>query len=351
MAHILTLNLGSTSSKIALFDDHTCVITETLRHTVEEVSGTVEEQTAFRLQVVNNFLQNHHIETFDAIAARGGLLKPISGGTYLINEAMTKDLLASKYGSHASNISTLLGGQLSKAYNKPAYIVDPVVVDEMSPMAKMTGLKFMERRSIFHALNQKAVARNYAERINRSYEELNLIVAHLGGGITVGTHAGGRVVDVNDGLSGEGPFSPERAGSLPANQLARHVIESQLTIDDVAKLLSKRGGFVSHFGTTDAIAVEQRALQGDAAAVLAYEAMAYQISKSIAAASVYFNGSADQIIMTGGLAYSNRLVNMITERVQFIAGVTVMPGEKEMEALTAGVLRVLNKEEQPKVYA
>ncbi|TDM13172.1 butyrate kinase [Macrococcus lamae] len=350
MAKILTLNLGSTSSKIALFDNHTCMISETVRHSVEEVSGNVEEQTAFRLKVVIYFLESHNITSFDAVAARGGLLKPMAGGTYLINDTMTADLKISKYGTHASNISTLLGGRLSKEYNIPAYIVDPVVVDEMIPMTRMTGLQQIERRSIFHALNQKAVARNYAERIHKSYEDLNLVVAHLGGGITVGTHAYGQVVDVNDGLTGEGPFSPERAGSLPADQLARLVIEEQLTTKDVATLLSKKGGFVSHFGTTDAIIIEQKAQNGDQKARLAYEAMAYQIARSIAAASVYFNGKADQIIITGGLAYSNLLVNMIIERVKFIADVTVMPGEKEMEALTAGVLRVINQEEQPKVY-
>jgi butyrate kinase len=350
MARILTINLGSTSSKIALFDNESCIISEILRHSVDEVSGTVDEQTAFRLQVVINFLQKHDISSFDAIAARGGLLKPIAGGTYRINGAMIADLRASKYGSHASNISTLLGAQLAKEYGKPAYIVDPVVVDEMDPIAKMTGLKQLERRSIFHALNQKAVARNYAEQVDRSYETLNLIVAHLGGGISVGTHYKGRVVDVNDGLSGEGPFSPERAGSLPANQIARYVIEEQLTIDEVAALLSKQGGFVSHFGTTDAVAIEQRAEAGDAEALLAYQAMAYQIAKSIASASIYFNGQVDQILITGGLAYSELLINMISERVKFISGITVMPGEKEMEALAAGVRRVLNQEEQSKVY-
>lgn len=347
---ILTLNLGSTSSKVALFEDENCVLVETLRHSTSECNGTIEEQMTFRLNVIEKFIKDHQIEGIEAIASRGGLLKPIEGGTYLVNQLMVDDLKSSKFGDHASNLCTMLAFELGKELKCEAYITDPVVVDELADVARVTGLKDIKRRSIFHALNQKAVAHNYADSAGKRYEELNLIVAHMGGGITVGTHTGGKVTDVNDGLIGEGPFSPERAGSLPTGLLVQKVLDEGLDKKTVIKLLTKESGLVSHFNTSNALEIENRMKDGDDEAKLVLDAMCYQIAKSIAAQSVFTKGKVDQILLTGGLAYSDYIVQNISERVNFIAGITVYPGEKEMDALTQGVLRIKRHEEPVKEY-
>jgi butyrate kinase len=285
---------------------------------------------------------------FAAIVGRGGLLKPVVSGTYAVNEAMLTDLKSGEYGIHASNLGGVLANLLAKEACCPAFIVDPVVVDELTPVARLTGLPEMPRQCIFHALNQKAVAKRFAAEKGKAYEELNLIVAHLGGGISVGCHAKGQVVEVNNALNGDGPFSPERAGTVQAMQFAKMVKERSL--DDIKKLLAGKGGLVAHLGTNDAREVERRIHEGDKQAELVYDALIYQIARYIAANSVAVNGKIDYILLTGGIAYSKYLTARLIEKVQFIAPVEVLPGEDELQALAEGAYRVLTSKEQAKTY-
>ena len=285
---------------------------------------------------------------FAAIVGRGGLLKPVVSGTYAVNEAMLADLKSGEYGIHASNLGGVLANLLAKEACCPAFIVDPVVVDELTPVARLTGLPEMPRQCIFHALNQKAVAKRFAADKGKAYEDLNLIVAHLGGGISVGCHAKGQVVEVNNALNGDGPFSPERAGTVQAMQFAKMVKERSL--DDIKKLLAGKGGLVAHLGTNDAREVERRIHEGDKQAELVYDALIYQIARYIAANSVAVNGKIDYILLTGGIAYSKYLTARLIEKVQFIAPVEVLPGEDELQALAEGAYRVLTGKEQAKVY-
>lgn len=281
---------------------------------------------------------------------RGGLLKPIEGGTYQVNDRMLEDLRAGLLGEHASNLGGILAFEISKAIGKKSFIVDPVVVDEMQDLARISGLKGIERKSIFHALNQKAVARKYAKSIDRKYEELNLIVAHLGGGVSVGSHEKGRVVDVPNALDGEGPFSPERAGSLPVGDIVNICFSGEYTKEEVKKMLKGNGGIVSYLNTNDAREVEDRIKDGDQYAKLIYYAMAYQVAKEIGASAAVLKGKVDGIIITGGIAYDKVFTSWIEERVSFIGPVTVYPGEDELTALAEGGLRVLRGEEEAKIY-
>ncbi len=281
---------------------------------------------------------------------RGGLLKPIEGGTYQVNDRMLEDLRAGLLGEHASNLGGILAFEISKAIGKKSFIVDPVVVDEMQDLARISGLKGIERKSIFHALNQKAVARKYAKSIDRKYEELNLIVAHLGGGVSVGSHEKGRVVDVPNALDGEGPFSPERAGSLPVGDIVNICFSGKYTKEEVKKMLKGNGGIVSYLNTNDAREVEERIDKGDEDARLIYYAMAYQVAKEIGASAAVLKGKVDGIIITGGIAYDKKFTSWIEERVSFIAPVIVYPGEDELTALAEGGLRVLRGEEEAKIY-
>lgn len=350
--NILVLNLGSTSTKVAIYKNLDKVCDDTLRHPKEETMKPLPEQIEFRLQAVSEFIESQNFVpcNIDIVSARGGVLKPIKGGTYNINAKMVSDLTERKYGSHASSLSALIADKYRKTYGSQAVITDPVVVDELIDEVRMTGLKGIERKSVFHALNQKAVARKYANDIGKNYEDINVIVCHMGGGITVGAHRKGRVIDVNDGLSGEGPLSPARTGSLPNAQFAKYIIDNRMNYDEVFERMTKQGGFISLAGTQDALELENRATNGDKTAVSIYEALAVQISKEIASRAAVLKGRVDRIIFTGGLAYSKYLMDLVRPYISFISEVTVYPGEEEMQALAEGAYRVVSGEEIMKTY-
>lgn len=355
LALILVINPGSTSTKVAVFRDKEPVFTETLRHSTEELSKykRIIDQFEFRTQAILDMLKEKGISLsqIDAIVGRGGLLKPIESGTYIVNEKMLEDLKKAERGEHASNLGAIIAYTLAKEHNIPAYIVDPVVVDELEDVARITGLPEIEKQSIFHALNQKAIARRLASDLGKRYDEVNLIIAHLGGGISVGAHRKGRVIDVNDALNGEGPFSPERAGGLPVLDLVKLCYSGKYTFEEMKKKLIGKGGIVAHLGTNDVREVYKMIENGDKNAELILDAMAYQTAKEIGAMAVVLKGKVDAIGITGGIAHNGDFVRRIRERVEFIAPVYVYPGEDEMLALAEGAYRVLTGEENPKTYS
>ncbi len=354
MYKILVINPGSTSTKIAVYEDTNPLIQETLRHSNQELSAytNILDQYQFRKDLITEFLEQHHISvsSLDGIVARGGLVYPLEGGCYRVNERMIQDLKDAVMGEHASNLGALIAKALGDEIGKPAFIVDPVVVDEFEPLARYSGSPELPRLSIFHALNQKAVARKVAKELGKEYTECNLIVAHLGGGISVGAHKHGRVIDVNNALDGEGPFSPERSGGLPTGQLARLCFSKKYTLDEVKKMIKGHGGLVAYLGTNNGTEVEKRIQHGDEKAKEVYEAMAYQVAKEIGAMAIVLKGDVDAIVLTGGLAYGTRLIKWLEERVQFIAPIKIVPGEDEMAALLEGALHVLQGEDQAKEY-
>ena len=351
---LLMINPGSTSTKIGVYEDEKEILVETLRHSSEEINnfGGIFEQFNFRKEVILNVLKekNFDINTLDAIVGRGGLLKPIEGGTYAINDAMLKDLKVGILGQHASNLGGIIANEIGKQLNVPAFIVDPVVVDEMIDVARISGMPEIERKSIFHALNQKAVAKRYAKESGKNYEELNLIVAHMGGGISVGAHMNGRVIDVNNALDGEGPFSPERSGGLPVGDLAKMCFSGKYTLEDIKKKINGKGGFVAYLNTNDAREPLKMAQNGDENARVIFEAMGYQVAKEIGKCAAVLSGKVDAIILTGGIAYGEVIVSYIKERVEFISPVVVYAGEDELLALAEGGLRVLRGQEKAKEY-
>lgn len=350
---ILAINPGSTSTKVAVYDDRQLVKELTLRHSTEEIAAwpTVMDQFDFRMKIIVEAVEHAGIELsqIDAVIGRGGLVKPIASGVYEVNEALKHDL-RHPVGQHASNLGGLLADEIARRAGARAFIADPVVVDEMSEVAHLTGLPQIRRTSIFHALNQKAIARLYAERRGASYESLDLIVAHLGGGISVSAHRHGQVTDTNDALSGDGPFSPERAGTLPAEALVELCFSGQYDQAQIRKMLNGRGGVVALLGTNNIIEVIGRADAGDAEASLVLDAMCYNIGKQIGAMAAVLHGRVDAILLTGGIAYSQRICDAIGRMVRFIAPVEVMPGENELEALAMNALRVMKGEIEPKVY-
>ncbi len=349
---ILAINPGSTSTKLAVYEDETVLFEETLRHSAEELApfDSIMEQSAYRRTMIDRAFQDRQMsmDTLDAVVGRGGLLRPLRSGTYAINEAMLEDLRQAVNGQHASNLGAVLAHELGEQLHIPAYIVDPVVVDELHDLARLSGLPGYERTSIFHALNQKAVARKLAKEKGVALDELNLIVCHMGGGISVGAHEKGSVVDVNNALLGEGPYSPERAGGLPVHAMI--ALCEQFSSAEVKKKIAGKGGLVAYLQTNDGREVQRRIQEGDTYAKLVYEGMAYQIAKEIGACATVLKGTVDAIILTGGLAYDPFLVESITQRVSFIAPLAVFPGEDEMIALVQGALRVLKKEEDAQNY-
>ncbi|CAM4145387.1 butyrate kinase [Lacicoccus alkaliphilus] len=349
---ILVLNLGSTSTKVAYFEDLEEVYAATLRLPTEEVSLPLIEQVPARLKSIYDFMDQYglNVKALDVISARGGLLKPIDGGTYGVNEQMLEELKAAGSGEHASNLSAILAHEIGSSHGIQATITDPVVVDELMDEVRVTGIKGIERASIFHALNQKAVARDYAASINRRYEDINVIVIHMGGGVTAGAHMRGRVIDVNDGLYGDGPMSPTRSGALPNRAFAKYILENELTIGEVEKAISKEGGFISLKGTGDALKIEQEALSGDQYALDIYKALSVQIAKEAGARAAVLKGQIDAILFTGGLAYSEFLIDLIRPYIEFLGEIHVYPGEKEMLALAEGAYRVKTGEEILKEY-
>ncbi len=354
MYHILVINPGSTSTKVAVYDDDKERFTTTIHHPLEELSKyrKIVDQYEMRKKVILDEIKNKgcDVRSLSAVVGRGGLLKPIPGGTYLVNEKMIEDLRKGVQGEHASNLGGILAYEIAHPLSIPAYIVDPVVVDEMTELARLSGIKEIKRRSIFHALNQKSVAREVAKEMGKSYGEVNFIVVHLGGGISVGLHEKGRVVDVNNALNGDGPYAPERSGGLPAWDLINLALSGKYTREELKKLLAGKGGIVSYLGTNDMREVEERVLKGDEYATLIFDGMAYQVSKEIGALSTVVKGKVDAIILTGGLARSKWFVERVIERVKFIAPVKIYPGENEMKALAMGALRVLRGEEEHKEY-
>lgn len=353
MKRILAINPGSTSTKIGIFEDETLVLERKVEHSADELKGfaRVADQFDYRKQVLQNVLAEVgcDADSFDAIVGRGGLMKPIAGGTYTVTDTMLADFKKARYGEHASNLGAMLAIALAGG-DTPAYIVDPVVVDEMHPIARISGLKGVERVSIFHALNQKAVAKRYAKEKGIAYDQLNLIVAHLGGGISVAAHERGRCVDVNNALDGEGPFSPERTGGLPVRDVIRLSYSGEYSDRDLRKQFVGKGGLVSYFGTQDAREVQKMAEEGNEEAALVYDAMGYQVAKEIAANAAVLKGKVDGIILTGGIAYDKDFVGKIKDAIGWIAEVTVYPGEDELEALAQGALRCLTGEEEARIY-
>ncbi|MCY8977134.1 butyrate kinase [Bacillus atrophaeus] len=351
---ILILNPGSTSTKIGVFHNERCIFEVTLRHNAEELQRfhSIIDQYGFRKRQILESLheQGINISKFDAVCARGGLLRPIEGGTYEVNDVMIEDLKSGYAGQHASNLGGIIAREIADGLNIPSYIVDPVVVDEMSALAKISGMPEIERKSIFHALNQKAVARQAAASLGKRYENMKMIVTHMGGGITVGVHDRGKVADVNNGLHGEGPFSPERAGTVPAGDLVDLCFSGKYTREDIMKKLVGTGGLLGYLDTTDAVRVENMIQSGDEKARLIYNAMAYQVAKEIGAASAVLKGEVEVIVLTGGLAYGKSFVSSIRSYIDWISDVLVYPGENELQSLAQGALRVLLGEEQSKRY-
>lgn len=352
---IFVINPGSTSTKIALYDDTKCLWSDTQRYdtNVIEQFGTVMDQEQFRFDEIMKVLDSKGVKPADfaAVVGRGGLMKPIKGGTYLVNSRMLEDLKSMAYGSHASNLGAPLAIRFATvAGDIPAFIVDPVVVDELVDEARLSGLPEIPRVSIFHALNQKAVARRAAADLKKPLKECNLVVAHMGGGVSVGAHEKGRVVDVNNALDGEGPMSPERSGSLPIGGLVELCFSGKHTLKEIRKMINGKGGLVAHLGTNDLREVEKRIADGDAKAALVFEAMSLQISKEIGSCAAVLKGQVDAIVLTGGLAYSDKLCERITARTGFIGKILRYPGEDEMQALAEGAYRVLLSEEAPLKY-
>ncbi|PAY14079.1 butyrate kinase [Bacillus sp. 7705b] len=351
---ILTINPGSTSTKIGVFHNERSIFEKTLRHNIEELQqfDHIIDQYEFRKKHILETLheQGINISKFDAVCARGGLLRPIEGGTYEVNDDMIEDLKSGYAGQHASNLGGIIAREIADGLNIPSYIVDPVVVDEMSELAKISGMPEIERKSIFHALNQKAVARKAAASLGKRYENMKMIITHLGGGITIGVHDRGRVVDVNNGLHGEGPFSPERAGTVPAGDLVDLCFSGEYTKEEMMKKLVGTGGLSGYLGTNDAVKVEQMIQEGDEKARLIFDAMAYQVAKEIGAASAVLKGEVEAIVLTGGLAYGKSFVSSIRSYIDWISDVLVYPGENELQSLAQGALRVLQGEEQSKQY-
>ncbi|HWQ58650.1 MAG TPA: butyrate kinase [Clostridia bacterium] len=351
---VLAINPGSTSTKIAVYEGNAPLFETTLQHAPEELFSFAGDETslAFRRKVIEKALAEHgvRVDTLHAVIGRGGMLRPIAGGTYAVNERMLHDLASRAYGEHASNLGAPLARRIASEASLPAYIADPVATDEMHALARLSGHPEIERRSVFHALNQKAVARRFCAERKLRYEEVNLIVAHMGGGASVGAHEKGRVIDVNDGLGGDGPYSAQRCGGLPASALVKLCRRVNLPAPELIRQLNTRGGLMGYLGTDDGREIGRRARNGDDRARLAYEGMAYQVAKEIGACAAVLRGDVTAVILTGGFAHDGLITGWIAERTRFIAEVAVMPGEDELRALCEAALRVLCGEETPKEY-
>ncbi len=350
----LIINPGSTSTKIGVFEDETLLFEETLRHSTEEISryATIVDQKDFRKKIITDLLEakEFDIKSLNVVVGRGGMLKPIPGGTYAVTEELLEDLKKGVQGQHASNLGGILAKEIGDSIGAPSYIVDPVVVDELMPIARYSGVPELPRVSIFHALNQKAVAKRYAKEIGKPYESLRLIVVHMGGGVSVGAHENGKVVDVFNALDGDGAFSPERAGGVPNGALIKMCFSGKYTEKEVYAKMVGKGGFNAYLGTNDMREVTKLADGGDEKAVMAKQAFLLQVAKDIGSMACVLNGKVDQIIVTGGIAYGADVVAALKERAEWIAPFTVYPGEDELLALAQGALRVLNGEEESKNY-
>ena len=350
MYRILIINPGSTSTKIGIYEDEKQVMEETLRHSTEELRdfAMIIDQKNFRKSVILDIFKDKGIDlkSIDVVVGRGGMLKPISGGTYAVTDDLLEDLKIGRQGQHASNLGGVLAREIGDEIGVPSFIVDPVVVDELESIARYSGVPELPRRSVFHALNQKAVAKRYAKEKGVPYNSLNLIVVHMGGGVSVGSHVGGRIVDVNKALDGEGAFSPERAGGVPAGDLVKMCFSGRYTQAEVMKKLVGGGGFNAYIGTNDIRDLVKMASEGNKEAADLIDAFHYQVAKDIGAAATVMKGKVDQIIVTGGIAYNKITIEALKERAGWIAPFTVYPGEDELLALAQGAIRVMDGEEE-----
>jgi len=350
----LIINPGSTSTKIGVFEDETLLFEETLRHSTEELSvyDSIVDQTDFRKNIILSLLKekNFDISSLNVVVGRGGMLKPICGGTYAVTPDLLHDLEVGIQGQHASNLGGILAKDIADSLNIPSYIVDPVVVDELIPIARYSGLPELPRISIFHALNQKAVAKRYAKEIGKPYDSLRLIVVHMGGGVSVGAHEYGKVIDVFNALDGDGAFSPERAGGVPSGALVNMCFSGKYTQKEVYSKIVGKGGLNAYLNTNDMRDVLQMEKEGNASASEIIEAFLFQVTKDIGSMACVLEGKIDQIIVTGGIAYSSVIIEGLKKRAEWIAPFTVYPGEDELLALTQGALRVMNGEESVKKY-
>lgn len=352
---ILVINPGSTSTKIAVFEGERLIMSETIRHFIEELVHypTIVSQYEYRLDIILGTLEIEKIplNEIKIVMGRGGLTYPLKSGIYEVDDRMLTHVRKGVLGKHASNLGPMLAFYIAKQIDgAKAYIADPVVTDELLPIARITGHPRFERRSIFHALNQKAVARMYAKSIKRKYEELKLIVVHMGGGVSVGVHEYGQVVDVNNALDGEGPFSPERSGTLPVGQLIEACFCGNFTEEEVRSMVVGEGGMVAYLKTNNMIDIEERAQDGDADAGLFIDAFVYQVAKDVGAMATVLEGSVDSIILTGGIAYSQTIVEKLTQKVNYISNVSVFPGEDEMAALALNARMLIEGELEPQKY-
>lgn len=351
---ILSINPGATSTKVAIYENEKPIKVKAIRHNPADLSAykrTIDQLTC-RKELVLKFLKKNkiEIENLSAVVGRGGPFKPLFSGTYRVNQRMLSDVKSGKVqADHVSNLGCLLAYDLTRGTKIPSFIVDPVSVDEFPPVARISGLPELPRKSLSHALNIKMVARKAAKKLGKNYEKLNLIIVHLGSGISVTSHKNGRMIDVNNANDG-GPFSPQRVGSIPVTGLAKLCVSGKYTWAQIYERLTKKGGLLAHLGTDDLKDIEKRINRGDNKARLIYEAMVYQIAKEVGAMATTLKGKVDAIVLTGGMANSKNFIKIIKEKVKFLAPVLVFPGEDEMEALTRGALRVLKGEEKAKEY-
>lgn len=354
MNRILVINSGSTSTKVAVFEEERPLFVEMIRHPAEELAvfADMEDQLPMRKRLVQQALDKHFVSlnSLTDIVARGGLIRPIESGTYRINERMLEDMHSPVALSHGSVLGGLIAYELSMELDIPAYVVDPVMVDELEPVARLSGLAGVERRSVFHALNTKSILRKAAEDLGTKYEDCCFIAVHMGGGITVSAHRYGRVVDVNDAMGGDGAFTPDRTGSLPVVPVIELCYSGNYSKEEMMDLVQRKGGLYSYLGTNDMIEAEEMVKQGDEFAAMVVEAMAYQICKEIGAMHAVLEGRAKAVVLTGGIAHSTRFTGMIKKRVDSWLPVLTYAGEDEMQALADGVLRVKNGQERPYEY-
>lgn len=353
--NILVINPGSTTTKFSIYKNLVETFTHTIEHEPEDLNiyKQISDQQYYRRDLILKILKTHNLDklTFDAVIGRGGLIRPVSSGTYKVNETMRKDLRKALNGEHASNLGGLIAHEIAKKMdNCIALIADPVVVDEMSSVAKITGHPLFEKKSIFHALNQKAVARSFAEDTQQDYTKLSLIVCHMGGGITVGAHKNGKVIDVNNGYDGNGPFSPERSGTLPAGALIRLALDADFEKANLKQILTGGGGLMAHLGTSKFTDILEKLSQKEPKVQLIADAFVYNVGKEIGALAAALKGKTDAIILTGGIANSEWVINKLKEMIGFLAPIYVYPGEDELRSLAENAYRILNGDEKLKDY-
>ena len=352
---ILVINPGSTSTKIAVYQGEQCLMIQTIRHFLEELVmyPTIIAQYEYRMEIILGTLEIEGIDLneLQIVMGRGGLTYPLESGIYEVDDRMLTHVRKGVLGQHASNLGPILAHAIAKQIpGAKAYIADPVVTDEILPIARISGHPRFERRSIFHALNQKAVARMYAKSIGTVYEALNLIIVHMGGGVSVGAHFKGRVIDVNNALDGEGPFSPERSGTLPAGQLIEACFCGNFTEEEIRQMVVGEGGMVAYLKTNNMIDIEKLAVEGDKEAQKYLDAFVYQVAKAIGEMAAVLQGNVDAIIFTGGIAFSKTVVRELSNRIGFLSKIEVYPGEDEMEALALNARMMLSGELNPKKY-